>query len=156
MGPRGCPYLSGVVSWARSCVLGPLRFALTRCGDTLAGDAAGGSTGGDAATGAGDAPAAMGAGGARPSITTVILQKPVGSPAGFAASGGTETGVGGVHVTSVDADGPANDRLYVDDEILAFGGMSLEGFMNDVHILQLGIGNEHIYPDIDHNRWTEY
>ena len=29
--------------------------------------------------------------------------------------------MGGVHVTSVDADGPANDRLYVDDEILAMG-----------------------------------
>jgi hypothetical protein len=68
-----------------------------------------------------DAKARVGAGGQRPSIVTVVLQKPVGVSAGFAAVGGTETGLGGILVTAVDEDGAAQGQLYVDDEILAIG-----------------------------------
>ena len=39
-----------------------------------------------------------------------------------------------------------------DDELVSFGGMSLEGYEMSVHILQLGVGNEKFYPGLDHER----
>jgi hypothetical protein len=36
------------------------------------------------------------------------------------------------------------------DELLVVGGMSLHGFESDVHILQLGTGNERHFPGISH------
>ena len=38
----------------------------------------------------------------------------------------------------------------VDHEVVTFGGMSLWGFESDVHVLQLGVGNEGHYPGISH------
>jgi len=39
-----------------------------------------------------------------------------------------------------------------DDEILTFGGMSLYGFENDLHVLQVGVGNTRHYPELASDR----
>ena len=40
----------------------------------------------------------------------------------------------------------------IDDEVLSFGGMSLFGWSNEVHILQLARGNEATYPGVHHDK----
>ena len=46
--------------------------------------------------------------------------------------------------------GQAAVALAEDDELLSFGGMSRYGYENSVHILQVGVGNAHIYPGLTH------
>ena len=39
----------------------------------------------------------------------------------------------------------------VDDEALVFGGLGPSGFVHDVHVLQLAVGNEIYYPGLTHS-----